>query len=183
MSPRNLCAHGLPTFNRKAINRITPASGRSFVLKASARIKLDRTASPNNGNAAGVLRTHSRMAMVVMVVLFSLNLGVFGPHHCGLDGDRQAEGERLADVIIGGYADASRSVLDQAHDRALQLIALSPDEARRHRILAPAKPYRMRHSTAVSTPLAASSLAFGTVSVRSSGHGRIMDEWVYRSLQ
>lgn len=42
----------------------------------------------------------------------------------------------LAEVIIGGYADAPRAVLDGARDRALHAIALSPDEARCHRILA-----------------------------------------------
>ncbi|SFP38926.1 DNA-binding winged helix-turn-helix (wHTH) domain-containing protein [Mesorhizobium sp. NFR06] len=42
----------------------------------------------------------------------------------------------LADVIIGGYAGAPRAVLEQARDRALHAIALSPDEARCHRILA-----------------------------------------------
>lgn len=50
----------------------------------------------------------------------------------------------LADVIIGGYADAPRSVLDQARDRALHAIALSPDEARCHRILALTLLYRGR---------------------------------------
>ncbi|MEI9405973.1 transcriptional regulator [Mesorhizobium sp. Cs1330R2N1] len=50
----------------------------------------------------------------------------------------------LAEVIIGGYADASRAVLDQARDRALHAIALSPDEARCHRILALILLYRGR---------------------------------------
>lgn len=48
----------------------------------------------------------------------------------------------LADVIIGGYTGASRAVLDQARDRALHSIALSPDEARCHRILALTLLYR-----------------------------------------
>lgn len=42
----------------------------------------------------------------------------------------------LADTIIGGYGGAPRALLDQARDRALHAIALSPDEARCHRILA-----------------------------------------------
>jgi tetratricopeptide (TPR) repeat protein len=42
----------------------------------------------------------------------------------------------LADVIIGGYTTAPHAVLDQARDRALHATALSPDEARCHRILA-----------------------------------------------
>ncbi|WP_292324331.1 winged helix-turn-helix domain-containing protein [Mesorhizobium sp.] len=50
----------------------------------------------------------------------------------------------LADVIIGGYADAPRAVLDQARDRALHAIALSPDEARCHRMLALILLYRGR---------------------------------------
>lgn len=50
----------------------------------------------------------------------------------------------LADLIIGGYADAPRAVLDQARDRALHAIALSPDEARCHRILALTLLYRGR---------------------------------------
>ncbi|RTL93713.1 MAG: transcriptional regulator [Hyphomicrobiales bacterium] len=48
----------------------------------------------------------------------------------------------LADVIIGGYTGAPRAVLDQARDRALHAIALSPDEARCHRILALTLLYR-----------------------------------------
>ncbi|RWA64595.1 MAG: transcriptional regulator [Mesorhizobium sp.] len=48
----------------------------------------------------------------------------------------------LAEVIIGGYADAPRAVLDQARDRALHAIALSPDEARCHRNLALTLLYR-----------------------------------------
>ncbi|MBZ9658475.1 winged helix-turn-helix domain-containing protein [Mesorhizobium sp. ESP-6-4] len=48
----------------------------------------------------------------------------------------------LAEVIIGGYADAPRTVLDEARDRALHAIALSPDEARCHRILAQTLLYR-----------------------------------------
>ncbi|MDX8516407.1 winged helix-turn-helix domain-containing tetratricopeptide repeat protein [Mesorhizobium captivum] len=50
----------------------------------------------------------------------------------------------LADVIIGGYADAPRTVLDGARDRALHAIALSPDEARCHRMLALILLYRGR---------------------------------------
>ncbi|MDX8481673.1 winged helix-turn-helix domain-containing protein [Mesorhizobium sp. VK24D] len=50
----------------------------------------------------------------------------------------------LADVIIGGYADAPRDVLDQARDRALHAIALSPDAARCHRMLALILLYRGR---------------------------------------
>ncbi|CDX62230.1 Adenylate cyclase [Mesorhizobium plurifarium] len=50
----------------------------------------------------------------------------------------------LAEVIIGGYADAPRAVLDQARDRALHAIALSPDEARCHRMLALTLLYRGR---------------------------------------
>jgi DNA-binding winged helix-turn-helix (wHTH) protein/tetratricopeptide (TPR) repeat protein len=50
----------------------------------------------------------------------------------------------LADVIIGGYGDAPRDVLDQARDRSLHAIALSPDEARCHRILALTLLYRGR---------------------------------------
>ncbi|TPL46443.1 transcriptional regulator [Mesorhizobium sp. B2-4-6] len=50
----------------------------------------------------------------------------------------------LADVIIGGYSVASRAVLDEARDRALHAIALSPDEARCHRILALTLLYRSR---------------------------------------
>ncbi|TGQ66845.1 transcriptional regulator [Mesorhizobium sp. M00.F.Ca.ET.186.01.1.1] len=48
----------------------------------------------------------------------------------------------LADTIIGGYISAPRSVLDQAHNRALHGIGLSPDEARCHRILALILVYR-----------------------------------------
>ncbi|WP_292473528.1 winged helix-turn-helix domain-containing protein [Mesorhizobium sp.] len=48
----------------------------------------------------------------------------------------------LADVIIGGCAGAPRAVLDQARDRALHAIALCPDEARCHRILALTLLYR-----------------------------------------
>ncbi|WP_367161364.1 tetratricopeptide repeat protein [Mesorhizobium sp.] len=50
----------------------------------------------------------------------------------------------LAEVIIGGYNDAPRAVLDQARDRALHAIALSPDEARCHRMLALTLLYRGR---------------------------------------
>ncbi|CAN7670213.1 winged helix-turn-helix domain-containing tetratricopeptide repeat protein [Mesorhizobium sp. LjNodule214] len=50
----------------------------------------------------------------------------------------------LADVIIGGYAAAPRAVLDEARDRALHATALSPDEARCHRILAVTLLYRGR---------------------------------------
>jgi len=50
----------------------------------------------------------------------------------------------LADVIIGGYGDAPRDVLDEARDRSLHAIALSPDEARCHRILALTLLYRGR---------------------------------------
>ena len=39
---RNLCAHGIPVFNQKAINRIAMAAGRSITLKDGDPIKLDK---------------------------------------------------------------------------------------------------------------------------------------------
>ena len=39
---RNLCAHGIPVFNRKAINRVTTAAGRNIALKEGDPIKLDK---------------------------------------------------------------------------------------------------------------------------------------------
>lgn len=39
---RNLCAHGVPVFNRKAINRIKAAAGRAIPLKEGDVIKLDK---------------------------------------------------------------------------------------------------------------------------------------------
>ena len=39
---RNLCAHGIPVFNAKAINRITAAAGRSIALKDGDPIKLNK---------------------------------------------------------------------------------------------------------------------------------------------
>jgi len=39
---RNLCAHGIPVFNRKAINRISAAAGRKLALNEGDLIKLDK---------------------------------------------------------------------------------------------------------------------------------------------
>ncbi|MBZ9774008.1 hypothetical protein [Mesorhizobium sp. CO1-1-8] len=39
---RNLCAHGIPVFNRKAINRIAAAAGRNIAVKEGDPIKLDK---------------------------------------------------------------------------------------------------------------------------------------------
>lgn len=39
---RNLCAHGIPVFNRKAINRIEAAVGRKVAIKEGDPIKLDK---------------------------------------------------------------------------------------------------------------------------------------------
>lgn len=39
---RNLCAHGIPVFNRKAINRISAAAGRKVSLKEGDPITLDK---------------------------------------------------------------------------------------------------------------------------------------------
>jgi len=41
----------------------------------------------------------------------------------------------LAELLIGGYDSAPVETIDQARDKALRAIALSPDEARCHRIL------------------------------------------------
>ncbi|WP_202379442.1 tetratricopeptide repeat protein [Mesorhizobium sp. 131-2-5] len=66
----------------------------------------------------------------------------------------------LADVIIGGYGDAPRAVLDQARDRALHAIALTPDEARCNRMLALTLLYRGRDEyDSVDNPYDADTLA------------------------
>jgi hypothetical protein len=39
---RNLCAHGIPVFNRKAVNRIRSAAGRSIAIKEGEPIRLDK---------------------------------------------------------------------------------------------------------------------------------------------
>jgi len=39
---RNLCAHGIPVFNRTAVNRITVAAGRAIAIKEGDRILLDK---------------------------------------------------------------------------------------------------------------------------------------------
>ena len=42
ISVRNLCAHGIPVFNRAAINRIRAAAGRGIAIKAGDPIRLDK---------------------------------------------------------------------------------------------------------------------------------------------
>lgn len=39
---RNLCAHGIPVFNRTAVNRITAAAGRAIAIKEGDPIRLDK---------------------------------------------------------------------------------------------------------------------------------------------
>lgn len=39
---RNLCAHGIPVFNRTAVNRIRAAAGRSIAIKEGDPIRLDK---------------------------------------------------------------------------------------------------------------------------------------------
>lgn len=39
---RNLCAHGVPVFNRKAINRLTTAAGSNVTIKEGDPITLDK---------------------------------------------------------------------------------------------------------------------------------------------
>lgn len=39
---RNLCAHGIPVFNRKAINRLTAAAGSNVTIKDGTPITLDK---------------------------------------------------------------------------------------------------------------------------------------------
>jgi hypothetical protein len=39
---RNLCAHGIPVFNKKAINRIATAADRNIALKDGDPVKLDK---------------------------------------------------------------------------------------------------------------------------------------------
>lgn len=42
ISVRNLCAHGIPVFNRKAVNRMTTAAGRKIAIKEGDPIRLDK---------------------------------------------------------------------------------------------------------------------------------------------
>ncbi|WP_455873028.1 hypothetical protein [Rhizobium yanglingense] len=42
MTVRNLCAHDITVFNRKAITRVTTAAGRNVALKEGDPIKLDK---------------------------------------------------------------------------------------------------------------------------------------------
>lgn len=39
---RNLCAHGIPVFNRKAVNRMEAAAGRKIAIKEGDPIRLDK---------------------------------------------------------------------------------------------------------------------------------------------
>lgn len=39
---RNLCAHGIPVFNTKAVNRITAAAGRNIAIKEGDPIRIDK---------------------------------------------------------------------------------------------------------------------------------------------